>query len=252
MPTELPPSRWEFPPASSAGNTDVVGQGADLEPSTLLMAYRSGIFPMPVRRRGRMLWWSPLARGILPLDGLRVSRSLRKSCKRFEISVDRAFADVIRECADPSRKHGWITQDIVGAYERLHKLGWAHSVEVWTPDGQLVGGLYGLAIGGLFAGESMFHKERDTSKVALVALVEMLRADDPTDRVLDLQWQTPHLASLGAVEVSRAEYLTLLRRALLLPEPSAFTDGHAHRPVAHGGRDDGAPADDYSTGAESG
>lgn len=225
MPTEPPPSRWEFPAASAAGNTDVVGQGADLEPGTLLMAYRSGIFPMPVRRRGRMLWWSPVARGILPLDNLRVTRSLRKSCRRYEISVDRAFGEVIRECADPRRQHGWITPEIIAAYERLHQLGWAHSVEVWSSDGRLVGGLYGVAIGGLFAGESMFHKERDTSKVALVALVEMLRANDPTDRLLDVQWKTPHLESLGAIEIPREEYLRRLRRALLLPEPAAFADG---------------------------
>lgn len=230
MPIEPPPSRWEFPPASSAGAEDVVGQGADLDPGTLLAAYRRGIFPMPVRRRGPMVWWSPAMRGILPLDQLRVTRSLRKSCKRYEIRVDSAFSEVIRACADPSRPDGWITAEVIAAYERLHLLGWAHSVEAWNRQGQLAGGLYGLAIGGLFAGESMFHRERDASKVALVALVEMLSADGASDRLLDMQWRTPHLASLGAIEVRREEYLRLLERALSLPEPAALVASEpAHR-----------------------
>jgi leucyl/phenylalanyl-tRNA--protein transferase len=222
VPIEPPPSRWEFPPVERAGSDDLVGQGADLEPATLLAAYRHGIFPMPVRRRKPMLWWSPAQRGVLPLGELKVSRSLRQSCRKFEIRVDTMFGEVIRACAAPGRTGGWISPEIVTAYERLHELGWAHSVEAWTSDGRLGGGLYGLAVGGLFAGESMFFRERDASKVALVGLVELLLADGDSDRLLDLQWKTPHLASLGATEVPRTEYLALLEKALALPLPAAF------------------------------
>jgi leucyl/phenylalanyl-tRNA--protein transferase len=141
----------------------------------------------------------------------------------MEIRVDTAFVEVIRACADPSREAGWIDDDIIAAYTRLHRLGWAHSVEAWR-DGELVGGLYGLAIGGLFAGESMFHRARDASKVALVGLVEILRDEHAADRLLDVQWRTDHLASLGVCAVRRATYVTLLRRALELPLPEAFAD----------------------------
>ena len=130
----------------------------------------------------------------------------------------RSFDDVIRACADPARDSGWIDQDIVTAYTELHELGWAHSVEAWQ-DGRLVGGLYGIAVGGLFAGESMFHRERDASKVALVTLVDMLRADGGADRLLDVQWATEHLTSLGAVDVPRPAYLSMLDRALRRPSP---------------------------------
>jgi len=204
---------------------DLLAVGADLEPGTVLAAYRSGLFPMHVAPAGddggeaprlsRLGWWSPDPRGVLPLDQLRLSRSLRQSCKRYRWSVDEAFADVVAGCADRGRPDGWINQEIATAYGRLHELGWAHSVEVWR-DEQLVGGLYGVAIGGLFAGESMFRRERDASKVALVHLVGLLRADG-LDRLLDVQWSTPHLASLGAVEISRAEYRDRLERALGLP-----------------------------------
>jgi len=198
--------------------------GADLEPGTLLAAYAAGIFPMPVGRRGRVGWWSPDPRGVIPLDGLRVSRSLRGACRRFEVRVDTAFGEVVRQCAHPSRPGGWITRDMRVAYERLHALGWAHSVEAFARDGRLAGGLYGVSVGGLFAGESMFHADRDASKVALVALVEMLRPTDGTSpgRLLDVQWRTEHLASLGAVEVDRAEYLRRLHSALDEPVPAAF------------------------------
>lgn len=188
----------------------------------LLAAYRSGIFPMPVEGHDAMLWWSPAWRGILPLDELVVSRSLRRSCRLFEITVDRAFGEVIDACADPKREGGWIDEQIIDAYLELHRLGWAHSVEAWDRAGELAGGLYGLAIGGLFAGESMFHRQRDASKVALVALVDLLRDAGPTDRLLDVQWRTDHLASLGVVEVSRSTYLAKLERALRRPLPDAF------------------------------
>jgi leucyl/phenylalanyl-tRNA---protein transferase len=211
MPVEPPPTPWTFPPARQADDVGVVGVGADLEPGTLLAAYRGGMFPMPIRGGKRVAWWSPDPRGVLPLDGLRVTRSLRQSCRRFEIRVDTAFESVVERCADPGRDGGWINHEIVAAYTRLHELGWAHSVEAWSDD-RLVGGLYGVGIGGLFAGESMFHDERDASKAALVALVGRLRQVGAS--LLDVQWTTPHLASLGVVDVPRARYLRMLRSAL--------------------------------------
>jgi leucyl/phenylalanyl-tRNA--protein transferase len=171
-----------------------------------------------------MYWFCPVRRGVLPLDGLVVSKSLRRSCRDFEIRVDSAFREVVDACADPTRPQGWIDSDIRAAYLRLHELGWAHSVEAWRA-GRLVGGLYGVAVGGLFAGESMFHRERDASKVALVALVEGLRETYPAERLLDVQWSTPHLASLGVVELSRVAYLRRLSRALQVREPALFREG---------------------------
>ena len=164
----------------------------------------------------------PVQRGILPLAGLVVSRSLRRSVRRFEIRVDTAFAEVVDGCADPARDGGWIDRDIRSAYLRLHELGWAHSVEAWR-DGRLAGGLYGVAIGGLFAGESMFHREQDASKVALVGLVGLLRDEYADRRLVDVQWRTDHLASLGVVAVPRPTYLSSLRDALELPLPDALT-----------------------------
>jgi leucyl/phenylalanyl-tRNA--protein transferase len=220
MPVEPPPSRWAFgDPSAYDALDDLVAIGADLDPGTLLEAYRRGLFPMPSGTRGDpMYWFCPVRRGVVPLDGLRVSRSLRRSLRDFEVRVDTAFADVVAGCADPARPSGWIDGEIAAAYQRLHELGWAHSVETWR-DGRLVGGLYGVAVGGLFAGESMFHTERDASKVALVALVEALADEHALDRILDVQWLTPHLASLGAIEVSRAAYLRRLPAALAAPPP---------------------------------
>jgi leucyl/phenylalanyl-tRNA--protein transferase len=140
------------------------------------------------------------------------SRSLRRSLRRFEIRVDTAFRTVVEICGTLPRPHGWITPEIVGAYTRLHELGVAHSVETWSAEGRLVGGLYGVSLGGLFAGESMFHLETDASKVALVALVD--RHDATAGALLDVQWSTPHLASLGVVDVSRSEYLDRLAAAM--------------------------------------
>lgn len=206
-----------------ADESGVVGIGGDLEPGTLLHAYRHGLFPMHVDRGRTLAWWSPDPRGVLPLDGLRVSRSLRRSCERFEVRVDTAFDEVVASCADPKRPHGWITEDIRSAYRRLHDLGWSHSVEAWSlEDGTLAGGLYGVSIGGFFAGESMFHRRSDASKVALVGLVGILREGD-VDRLLDVQWTTDHLASLGAIEVPRNDYIGRLSVALNLPMPPAFT-----------------------------
>jgi leucyl/phenylalanyl-tRNA---protein transferase len=223
VPVEPPPTPWQLEAHVTEPGEDLVGVGADLEPGTILAAYRLGLFPMGVGANGRppVGWWSPDPRGVLPLDGLRVSRSLRRSCSRFDVRLDTAFREVVDACADPGRDGRWITREVSSAYERLHELGWAHSVECWRGDA-LVGGLYGVAIGGLFAGESMFHRETDASKVALVHLVELLRADGDGDRLLDVQWRTEHLASLGVVDVSREEYLRRLRRALALPLPEAF------------------------------
>jgi leucyl/phenylalanyl-tRNA--protein transferase len=210
VPVEPPPSRWVLPTAGPIDASGIVALGADLEPGTLLAAYRVGLFPMPFDRR-RVAWYSPDPRGILPLDGLHVSRSLRRSLRRFDVALDTRFRTVVERCGDPRRDGGWITPAFVAAYTRLHELGWAHSVEV-LQEGRLVGGLYGVRIGGLFAGESMFHEVTDASKVALVHLVELLRTDGAT--LLDIQWTTPHLRSLGAVDVTRAEYLERLHGAV--------------------------------------
>ena len=223
VPVEPPPSAWSFgDPAEYDPIDDLVAIGADLEPGTLLAAYRHGLFPMPSGTPGDPAsWFCPVRRGVLPLDGLVVSRSLRRSLRDFEIRVDTAFAEVVEGCADPDREAGWIDADVERAYRRLHELGWAHSVEAWQ-DGRLVGGLYGVAIGGLFAGESMFHRVPDASKVALVGLVDLLRDEHAPDRLLDVQWVTSHLASLGVVEISRSVYLRRLARALAVPGPAAF------------------------------
>ena len=228
MPVEPPPSRWVLPdpadPQVAAAADDLVAVGADLESGTLLAAYRCGLFPMPQRTRtGRHTvgWWSPVDRGVLPLDGLRVSRSLRRSCARTELRVDTAFDEVVLACGDPARPGGWISREIRSAYGELHRLGWAHSVESWQ-DGELVGGLYGVAIGGLFAGESMFHRTTDASKVALVGLVELLSDEYAGQRLVDVQWRTEHLATLGVVEVPRPAYLRALRDALEVPLPAAW------------------------------
>ena len=210
MPIEPPSTRWVLPPPERADARGLVAVGADLEPGTLLAAYRNGLFPMPFGRR-RVGWWSPDPRGVLPLDGLHVSRSLRRSCNQFEVRFDTSFEAVIGRCANPSRPHGWINDEIVRAYIRLHELGWAHSVEAWR-DGELVGGLYGVRIRGLFAGESMFHTVADASKVALVALVQRLVETD--GQLLDVQWRTDHLASLGVIDIPRSEYLHRLALAI--------------------------------------
>ncbi|MEX1007107.1 MAG: leucyl/phenylalanyl-tRNA--protein transferase [Acidimicrobiia bacterium] len=218
--TEPAPTRWALPSPREPVDGEIVGIGADLEPGTLLGAYRTGLFPMRLRAQGPLAWWSPDPRGVIPLDALHVSRSLRRSCRPFEIRVDSAFEAVMRACADPRRPHGWIDEQFVTAYVALHRLGWAHSVEAWRDD-ELAGGLYGVAIGGLFAAESKFHRERDASKVALVGLVDVMRAGGAT--LLDVQWTTPHLESLGAVDVPRDEYLRRLEAAIALPQPEVFS-----------------------------
>jgi leucyl/phenylalanyl-tRNA--protein transferase len=206
-------TRWAFPPSSAWPDGDLIALGGDLEPATLITAYRAGMFPMVVETPESVLgWWSPDPHGILPLDNFHLTRSLRQSARRFEIRVDTCFPDVIRGCADPSRDKAWITGDFVDAYTRLHQLGWAHSIEVFDKAGRLAGGLYGLRINGLFAGESMFHVQRDASKVALMGLVQLMR--DSGMKLLDVQWHTAHLGSLGAVEISRRQFLRLLAEAV--------------------------------------
>lgn len=201
-----------FPPVESADEDGIVGIGADLEPGTLLAAYRRGMFPTPVGADNVLAWWSPDPRAIIPLDGVHVSRSLRRSLETFTVSFDTQFAGVVEGCADPVRPRGWITPEIAAAYVRLHELGWAHSIEVWDGTGELVGGLYGVAVGALFAGESMFHRRSDASKVALVRMAEKLHRDGAD--LFDVQWQTPHLESLGAIEISRNAYLERLAHAV--------------------------------------
>jgi leucyl/phenylalanyl-tRNA--protein transferase len=217
----MPPS--PFGPSSQWRRDDLVGVSREFDAELVLAAYRAGVFPMPSRRH-LMGWYSPLQRGVLPLDGLRVTRSLRKVLPRYEIRTDTAFEAVLEGCADRSREGGWIDRDIRRVYGHLHREGSVHSVEAWTDSGELAGGLYGVSIGGLFAGESMFHRPdigRDASKAALVGLVEHLRqAGNEGERLLDVQWRTPHLESLGVVEIPRAEYLRRLEIALTLPTPS--------------------------------
>jgi len=187
-----------------------------LEPDLLLAAYRHGIFPMAVNARGTIRWFAPDPRAIIPLDDrFHVPHGLQRTLKKapFEITFDRAFPTVMRECA--KREEGtWISPQIHNSYCRLHKLGHAHSVEAWA-DGELVGGLYGVHIGAAFFGESMFHRETDASKVALVALVKRLRQHGFV--LLDTQWQTPHLTQFGTREIPRAEYLHILERAVTFP-----------------------------------
>lgn len=215
----LPECDWDLPdPALAPAGEELLAVGADLAPRTLVAAYSRGLFPMEVGSDGPLGWWSPDPRGVLPLDGLRVSRSLRVSCRRYRVTVDEAFDDVVAGCADQRRAQGWITPEFRHAYADLHALGIAHSIEVWT-GGELVGGLYGVEIGGLFAGESMFHRARDASKVALVGLVDALGgvSGAAEGRLLDVQWATPHLESLGVIAIARNAYLQRLESARELP-----------------------------------
>lgn len=218
VPTIPAPSRWAFPDLSDAPSDGPVAVGADLEPGTLLEAYSRGMFPMPMGRR-RIAWFSPDPRGVLIPDRVHVSRSLRRSMRSFEVRVDTRFGDVVDGCADPARPHGWITPEIRSAYVRLHDLGWAHSVEIFA-DGELAGGLYGVSIGALFAAESKFHRVTDASKAAVVALCDIMGG--ATGALIDVQWSTPHLETLGVVEVQREDYLAMLRRATREPAPDSL------------------------------
>lgn len=199
--------------ARSAGNREVM-----IEPELLLHGYRLGVFPMAMED-GEIQWFSPDPRTVIPLDEFHVPHGLQRALKKnaFEIKVDVRFEEVMRSCA--KRDDTWINGEIVASYVKLFELGFAHSVEAWQ-NGELVGGLYGVAIGGAYFGESMFHRVTDASKIALVGLVERLRAKKFI--LLDTQWLTPHLRQFGATEISRARYLRMLKRAVDLP--SEFLD----------------------------
>jgi leucyl/phenylalanyl-tRNA--protein transferase len=213
---EMPPRKF-FPPAECANPDGLVALGGRLAPEWLLDAYQHGIFPWPFcdDDEGPMAWWSPDPRAVIELEGLHVSRRLKRTCRsgRFQLTCDRDFAGVIQGCATAEGRvgHTWITPHMIAAYTRMFELGHAHSVEVWC-EGRLAGGLYGLAIGGLFAAESKFHDVRDASKVALVHLVNHLRTRGYL--LLDIQQLTPHTARLGATAIPRAEYLDRLAHAL--------------------------------------
>jgi len=183
-----------------------------IDPELLLQGYRLGVFPMAMGN-GTIEWFSPDPRAILPLDAFHLPHALQRVARKktFEIKIDDRFSDVIEACA--KREDTWINREIIESYTRLHELGYAHSVEAWR-EGQLAGGLYGVAVGGAFFGESMFHRVTDASKIALVALVQHLRAKK---FVLDTQWLTPHLQHFGGIEISRNHYLRLLKRAVELP-----------------------------------
>lgn len=205
--------KWTFPAPDDWDEDDVVAMGADLAPDTLLYAYSHGMFPMYVDKRHRNLgWWSPVQRGVIPLDGLRISRSMRQSARRFSCTINSDFVAVMQRCANLRTDGNWIDDEFISAYTQLHVLGHAHSVEVRNSQNELVGGLYGVRINGFFAGESMFHLEDDASKVALMHLVDLMNLDGMT--LLDTQWRTDHLASLGCISVPRTHYLGLLRHAI--------------------------------------
>jgi leucyl/phenylalanyl-tRNA---protein transferase len=205
-------TRFRFPHAGTADDDGLVAVGGDLRPGTLVHAYSNGIFPWTTHP---ITWWSPDPRAIIPMGGVHVSKSLRRDMRKasFTVTFDREFRRVMEGCAAsrPGRESTWISPQFISAYTRLHELGHAHSVEVWS--GQtLAGGLYGVAVGGLFAGESMFSEEENASKVAMVAMEEKLRAS--RFAVFDVQMMTAHLRSMGAVEIPRAEYLHMVGAAV--------------------------------------
>ena len=185
-----------------------------LDPALVIRAYRDGVFPMALED-GQIGWFSPNPRGILPLDTFHVPARLARLMRagRFEVAVDRDFEAVIRACAERHDEGTWISPEIIDCYLAIHRLGLAHSVEAWAGN-RLVGGLYGVHLGGVFFGESMFHRARDASKVALAALVDRLQRHG--FRLLDTQWVTPHLEQFGAIEIPRTEYLRRLAHALTI------------------------------------
>jgi len=206
MPRRAGGSRFRPEAADEQG---LVAIGGDLAPATLLDAYRSGVFPW-YDENTPICWWSPDPRAIIPLDGLHVSRRLARTIRggRFAVTFNRDFARVIRGCAERPGEGTWLVPEMIDAYREMHRLGHAHSVEVWLGD-ELAGGTYGVAVGGFFAGESMFHRITDASKVALAALVA--RLNERSFRLFDVQFVTPHTARMGAVAIPRAEYLERLR-----------------------------------------
>jgi leucyl/phenylalanyl-tRNA---protein transferase len=209
---DVGPSGWTFPDAAPGDEHGLVGVGADLAPATLVGAYRRGVFPWPHDSIDAVPWFCPPRRAVLPLDRLHISRSLARTLRRrgYETTVDEAFGLVVEGCREPrpGQNGTWISSDLAAAYAHLHTLGHAHSLEVWDGE-RLVGGIYGVLVGGIFCGESMFHRESDASKVALADLVA--RLVEAGAGLLEVQHQTPHLQSLGAIEIDRAVYLGLLR-----------------------------------------
>ena len=200
----------------------LIGVGGDLSPDTLVRAYAEGVFPW-YNEGDPLLWWSPDPRAVIELDGLHVSRRLARTIRsgKFRTTVDRRFAEVMRACGETRAEGTWVTGDMLAAYTELHRRGFAHSLEVWQ-GADLAGGIYGVAVGGLFAGESMFHHTTDASKVALVALVERLRQRWYV--LFDVQMTTDHTERMGAVEIPRSEYLRRLRAAVRMTGVT-FADG---------------------------
>ena len=206
-PTEC---KWDFPESRKWPKRDFIIPGADLDPDTLLYAYAHGLFPM--YGDGDLWWWSPVQRGIIPLDNFHASRSLRKSARQFTCTVNEDFVGVMTKCATTHTDGNWINDEFITAYTRLHHLGHAHSVEVWNDNHELVGGVYGVRINQFFAGESMFHTATDASKVALFHLVQLMILDGMT--LFDVQWLTDHLESLGGIAIPRSDYLHRLTDAV--------------------------------------
>ena len=212
-------SQYQFPGLEQLDTKlgDLITVGADLEISTLINAYTNGYFPMEVsidRKNKTTGWFSPKLRGIIPIDKLHVTKSMRRSYKNFTFEIDNNFENIMRKCMETPRKGGWINERYIEKYHDLYNAGFAHSVEVYSQN-ELVGGLYGVSIGGLFAGESMFSLKSDASKVALMKLIEILKSIGA--KLLDTQWLTPHLKSLGAVVVPREKYGQMLKNAIAEP-----------------------------------
>lgn len=214
-PVPLPPSPWVFPDCSKAPAEGPAASGGDYRPATIVAAYRAGAFPWPHEEDDR-LWFSPDPRAVLPPLGFHMTRRLARTIRagRFRVSLDGAFDRVIDLC---STVHSgtWITPRLKAGYCELHRLGWAHSFEVWTADDELAGGLYGLGVGALYGAESMFHLVTDASKVAVAAMVQHVRGIGV--QLIDLQVLNPHTASLGGIEIPRATYLDTLRRIVDQP-----------------------------------
>jgi leucyl/phenylalanyl-tRNA--protein transferase len=220
QPRPVEPSRFRFPDPRQAPRDGFVAHGGDLAPGTVLEAYANGIFPWPHQDVDE-LWFSPDPRAVIPIAGLHVARRLARRLRqgRLALSIDRAFEEVVSACA--ARPEGtWITPGYRRAYAALHESGWAHSFEVWS-GGDLAGGLYGIAVGGLFGAESMFHRARDASKVAMAAMWQHMA--ERIFAVIDVQLLTPHLARMGAIEIPREEYLRMVERAVAMPQ--RFTPG---------------------------
>lgn len=203
-------------PPELADPDGFVGAGGDLTPQTLLRAYNEGVFPW-FNEGDPILWWSPDPRTVIELNGLHISRRLARTIRsgKFRVTVNACFERVMRSCGENREGGTWVTPDMLAAYTRLHQLGYAHSVETWVGD-ELAGGVYGVAIGGLFAAESMFYRISDGSKVALAALVDRLR--DRGYVLLDVQMKTPHTERLGATDIPRTDYLRRLRDAVAMTD----------------------------------